>query len=96
VTAPNGGENFAANANIPIGWTATDADNDPLTYNVFYSPDGGATWIPAADGLTTTSVLLPASSVAGSNNALVRVMASDGANTGVDQSDAAGLYHRAD
>jgi len=89
VTAPNGGENFAANANIPIGWTATDADNDPLTYNVFYSPDGGATWIPAADGLTTTSVLLPASSVAGSNNALVRVMASDGANTGVDQSDAA-------
>jgi hypothetical protein len=89
LTSPNGGQTFGANANIPISWTASDADHDPLTYSILYSPDGGASWIPAAEGLTTTTYLLPAAVVAGSQNAIIRVAASDGVNTGQDQSDAA-------
>jgi len=88
LTSPNGGQSFAANADIPIFWTASDADQDPLTYSVLYSPDGGGSWVPAADGLTTTSFSLPASTVAGTQSAIIRVIASDGANSGQDQSDA--------
>jgi hypothetical protein len=88
LTAPNGGQTFGPSADIPISWSASDADNDALTYSVLYSPDGGASWVPVADGLTTTSYTLPAATVAGSQNAVVRVVASDGANSGQDQSDA--------
>jgi hypothetical protein len=89
LTSPNGGQSFAANANIPIAWTASDADQDALTYSLLYSPDGGTSWVPIADGLTTASYSLPAAVVAGSPTAIIRVIASDGANTGQDQSDAA-------
>ena len=89
VTSPNGGATFAASADVPITWTASDADGDALTYSVFYSPDGGASWVPVADGLTATSYTLSAAAVAGSENARVKVIASDGANSGQDQSDAA-------
>jgi hypothetical protein len=89
LTTPNGGQSFGANTNINITWTASDADQDALTYSVLYSPNGGAAWVPVADGLTTTSYSLPAAVVAGSPNAIIRVVASDGTNTGQDQSDAA-------
>jgi hypothetical protein len=88
LTSPNGGQSFGPSADIPISWTASDADQDSLTYSVLYSPDGGSSWVPVADGLTTTSYTLSAATVAGSPNSVVRVVASDGVNTGQDQSDA--------
>ncbi len=77
--APNGAENWSGQQTIT--WQATDADNDPLTYTVEYSPDGGQTWTPLNTGLTATSLDVNFDTVPGSNNALVRVSASDGMNT---------------
>ena len=43
VSSPNGGE-FLNGATVPVSWTASDADGDPLRFNVQYSRDNGATW----------------------------------------------------
>lgn len=64
-----------------VGWTANDQDGDPLTYSVWYSANGGKQWLPVDvdEQANTTSVnfdLLP-----GSQQAQLRVLASDGVNT---------------
>lgn len=65
-----------------FSWGATDADGDALTYDLQYSTDGGATFQPVVQDLTDTSIDLDASKLAGSNDAVMRVIASDGVNTG--------------
>ena len=83
---PNGNE--VINDEFVISWTASDVDNDNLTYAVQYSHDGGVIWNTLSTGITNTlSLEIDSSQLPGSDNALVRVMASDGVNTGIDQSD---------
>ncbi len=64
-----------------IRWEASDADGDQLTFSVEYSPDGGQTWIPLNVGLTQTSFEVNFQDIPGSDQALLRVLASDGVNT---------------
>ena len=87
VTSPNGGENLNG-ASATFSWTAADTDGDTLTYALDYSKDNGATWIPLAANWSSTSFPVNPASLAGSNQALFRVTASDGFNTAQDQSDA--------
>jgi hypothetical protein len=83
---PNGGEAFTSP--FEIRWQASDADGDALTYTLQYSPDGGESWQALAIGLTDDvyQVLSPYN-LTGSEQAKIRVLASDGANTAVDESD---------
>ncbi len=37
-----------------ILWNATDADDDPLTIDLYYSDNAGAAWYPLAEGLTNS------------------------------------------
>jgi hypothetical protein len=76
---PAGRENWSGMQTI--AWQASDADNDTLTYTVEYSADGGQTWTPLNTNLTTTSLEVNFNNIPGSDNALVRVSASDGLNT---------------
>lgn len=85
--SPNGGE-ILSNDPITISWTAVDADNDPLFFNLYYSPDSGSSWDPVAMGITGTQAILPNSNLWGSSSALFRVEASDGIHTANDTSDA--------
>jgi len=84
--SPNGGEILTDT--VVVSWSAADADQDPLTYVVQYSADDGATWQAVGVGITHTMVytidlnLLP-----GSDQGRVRIIASDGINTGMDISD---------
>jgi Ca2+-binding RTX toxin-like protein len=87
VIAPNGGQSFSGSS-VTLTWTATDADAEPLTYRVHYSPDGGASWLPVATQLEQTSLTIPRSKLKGSADALFRVTANDGFREGVDASDA--------
>ncbi|HMN30033.1 MAG TPA: hypothetical protein PKE45_17910, partial [Caldilineaceae bacterium] len=64
-----------------IAWQASDEDGDTLTYAVLYSPDQGATWLTLATSLTQTQYAVNSQELAGGNNAIIRVMASDGFNT---------------
>jgi hypothetical protein len=87
VLSPNGGENWQANGTYNIAWTGNDTDGDTLTYSVFYSPNG-ASWQPLALDLTGTTLQVRAANLPGGANARIRVLASDGANTGSDESNA--------
>lgn len=84
---PNGGE--SPGDHIVVQWTAQDVDpGDELTYDLWYSHDDGATWLPVAAGLTgTTSYDLDLSWVPGGTNARMRVEVSDGFHTASDDSD---------
>jgi ligand-binding sensor domain-containing protein len=79
-TSPNGGS-FAADGSLPVGWTASDADNDPLSFYLEYSPDGGATWQPVALHLTGSSYSWAPGFSPASTTARLRITASDGFNT---------------
>jgi hypothetical protein len=86
VLAPNGGEVLGSSA--LVRWTASDPDGDPLTYALLYSADNGATWQTVATQLTETQQTVDLTELPGSDQARFRVMASDGVNTGSDESDA--------
>ncbi|MBI1765068.1 MAG: choice-of-anchor L domain-containing protein [Acidobacteria bacterium] len=87
VTFPNGGE-VLNDARTTLRWTASDADNNPLTYAVQLSRDAGASWQTIAAELTTTELDVDLDRLAGGNQALVRVLATDGFFTVQDQSNA--------
>ena len=85
--APNGGETLAAP--LDISWTASDADGDLLSYMMQYSADAGQTWQVLGASLFESTLRLDSlSHLPGSDEALFRVIAGDGVNTGQDVSDA--------
>jgi hypothetical protein len=83
--APNGGETLVGD--VAVSWTASDSDGDPLTFNVQYSPDNGASWELLAHNLTGASITLPAADFVAGSQGRVRVWVSDGIHTASDQSD---------
>lgn len=84
--SPNGGETLAAP--LDITWEASDADGDPLTFHLQYSPDGGETWQAVALGHRSTVLRLESlETLSGSTRGKFRVLASDGLLTGQDESD---------
>jgi len=86
VLSPNGGEILTSDQ-VQVSWEASDLDGDPLVYNLLISGDGGLTWNPLETGLNQTTFDLPLTGFSGGNNYIVKVIASDGANTGEDVSD---------
>lgn len=86
ITFPNGGE--VLNGQQTFTWDAYDADDDPLLYDLLYSPDGGQSWLPLAIRLAETNYTFYTSQVPASNNGLIRVIASDGFHTATDESNA--------
>jgi hypothetical protein len=86
ISSPAGGT--FTSGSIPIAWSASDADGDPLDVVVEYSTNGGTSWIAVAFGQAGNTLDLPISELAGSDNARIRVTASDGFNQGSDVSPA--------
>lgn len=80
---------------VMLQWTAVDADGDPLTYDVLYSRDNGATWQMVDMGLTTTSALIDTSVLGGSSQARFKVIANDGLNQGQAMSAALTVANKA-
>jgi hypothetical protein len=86
ITYPNGGEQL--NDLQTITWTASDPDtaNDDIFYWLHYSTDGGSNWISLVQDIVETSVEIDFGELPGSSNALLKVTASDGINSGEDTS----------
>lgn len=61
-----------------LQWSASDPDGDALTYEVYYSPDGGTTMTAFAVGVSTTSIQVDTTQLGGSNTGSFRVIANDG------------------
>ena len=88
VITPNGGETVGIGDKIR--WQGNDADGDDLTYSVLYSRDTGSTWRALMLDTTLTELTVDQNlldDMLGSNQALIKVIASDGVNTGEDVSD---------
>ncbi|HMN29469.1 MAG TPA: thrombospondin type 3 repeat-containing protein, partial [Caldilineaceae bacterium] len=81
LSSPNGG---VYSNTIPVQWNANDADGDPLSLAIDYSMDGGETWMPAGDasGAGAGQLSVPMFALGGSNDARIRVTASDGFRQG--------------
>ncbi len=86
VVSPNGSEVWTGVE--PVQWTASDADGDDLTFSILLSPDNGMTWRPVAGMIEGTEYSLDSTQLPEIDQALIRVIASDGANTSFDDSDA--------
>ncbi len=72
-----------------ISWTAADQDGDSLWYALQYSPDGGNSFFPMAidlEGTGPVDLEIDSSRLAGSQNAVVRVRATDGFKTNAAES----------
>jgi hypothetical protein len=88
VVRPNGGENLSGRTAL-VSWTANDPDGDPLSFNVQYSADDGATWSLLTSNVLTTSVTVDTDNMPASQRGRIRVLASDGIHTAYDSSDRA-------
>lgn len=84
--SPNGGETFSGDT-IPVSWSASDADGDPLAFTVQFSRDNGLTWEVLAQNITGNSVSIPRENVPTTNQGLFRVWVSDGIHTASDTSN---------
>jgi len=87
VLSPDGGEHWT-NGPQTISWEASDADGDLLRFLLQVSADAGATWTTLSTDLTDKTFTLDTALLAGSNQALVRVVATDGLLSAQDASDA--------
>jgi hypothetical protein len=76
ISSPNGGS--FDSGELPVTWTASDADGDEIEIAIDYSPDGGTTWLPIASSSGSGTVNLRVAELPGSSDARIRVTASDG------------------
>ena len=85
VDSPNGGESLSETETL--SWTASDVDEDSLTYSVYYSAENGTSWALLASGLINTSIDWDTTTVPDGEEYLIKVVVSDGTLTAEDQSD---------
>lgn len=85
LVAPNGGEVWEGLQTAT--WNASDVDNDPLSFTLLYSGDGGMTWLPVATHVSGNQLEIDTDGLPASTDARLRLLASDGANTTADDSD---------
>jgi hypothetical protein len=68
---------------VEIAWNGYDADGDPLSYVLSYSPDAGDSWYHLAYDFTGNRLAVDVDQLPGGDQALFRLMASDGLHTAV-------------
>ncbi len=89
ITSPTAIETWNQGEFHTISWQGLDLDGDPLLYNLFYSNNGGSDWILLQGDLSAASYQVDVNSMAGGSDVRFRVVASDGINTGIDETDQA-------
>lgn len=72
---------FSTESQIPLQWSAQDANGDLLTYSLYYQCDDSPFWQTLDADLTETSYVVDTSILPGGKNCQVRLMSSDGFNT---------------
>jgi hypothetical protein len=82
VTVPTGGQTLSGLQTVT--WSVIDPDSTDLSFWVQYSNDGGISWSSLAKDLRDLSLVVDFDEMPGSNaQSQIRVLASDGVNTGV-------------
>jgi hypothetical protein len=82
LTSTNGAS-YPGTGPLVITWAASDSDPAAqLTYALQYSPDGGATWQTLVVDWPDTAFQVDSSELPASSQGLIRVIVTDGFNTG--------------
>ncbi|MCA9964095.1 MAG: hypothetical protein KC423_07630, partial [Anaerolineales bacterium] len=89
ITSPTTQTTWTAGGTGSLSWSGSDADGDPLTYDVYYSADYGQSWTLLAVGLAETTYEADVDSLAGSSDGRFRIVANDGLNIGYAETPAA-------
>lgn len=76
------GASTPVSGTVTLAWDGVDADGDELSYDIYYSPDNGVSWQAHAIGIISDTFPLDTSRMGGSNTAMFRVIANDGARQG--------------
>lgn len=88
LSSPSGQNGFEDAEGILLArWEASDADGDPLTFTLLYSPDAGQSWHPIDAGLTSLRRDVRLDEIPGGDRAIFRIIATDGVNTASDDQD---------
>ncbi len=84
LTYPAGGQVFEEGKTVKLTWNASDLDGDTLYYSVLYSSDNGSSWVPLGTNLkeNTYNWTIDCLNDGPANQYLVRIVATDGVNTG--------------
>lgn len=69
-----------------VTWNATDADNDTIMYAILLSEDGGSSWTTLDFDLNQTFYEIDNADFTYGENYRIRILATDGVNTGTDES----------
>jgi hypothetical protein len=85
---PNGGETLQGQQ-ATVTWQGRDADGDRLSYSLLYSADAGQTWQTIDVRIEESRYAVNLGELPGSDRALFRVIATDGVNTSMDDSNGA-------
>jgi hypothetical protein len=86
VTNPAQPVEWAADSTQTLAWAGSDADNDALSYTVLFSADSGANWDVMATERSTPTLEIDVNAMAGTENGLFRILATDGVNIGYSDS----------
>jgi hypothetical protein len=81
ILSPVAGSRVGTKRTVRVAWRASDADGDPLTVDLDYSPNGGASWRPLFSGPAAGHIDMPSGFFSRSSRARVRVSVNDGFNT---------------
>jgi len=82
---PNGGNSIGDTCHIQ--WEYSDSDGDSLLFTILYSKDNGQNWQAIALDEQQSNYLWNATEYPGSNQAIIRVIVSDGVFSSFDDSD---------
>lgn len=82
ITSPSQGASLSEKTTIR--WTASDPDNDPLEYSIYYMTAADK-WMPVTSDLTDTYYEFDPLHYEVTSNGSIVVVASDGLNTGEDR-----------
>lgn len=86
IAAPAAGTRFSVGETVTVSWSGSDADGGTLSYLPMLSVDDGATWAPLRGATTATSCEFVPTRQTVTGKARVKVVASDGVNSGEDVS----------
>ncbi len=83
---PKAGTRIKGKDRFSVRWQSGDADGDPLSSRIEFSPDGGRSWETVAIGISGNSARIPGSALPRSGKkGRLRVISSDGFNVARDE-----------
>ncbi|MEK6984146.1 MAG: hypothetical protein AABX33_06235 [Nanoarchaeota archaeon] len=91
ITSPTNNQIF--DKTFTITWNASDLDNDTINYAILTSSDNGATFSTLEIDYPNTTLTINSTKFINSNQYKIKILATDGINTGNDTTETFAILH---